>query len=155
MDIYTAVKTLHIISATVLFGTGLGIAFFLVRSHFTSDMQERYFAARTTVLADWCFTLPAGVLQPVTGGGLLVRGGYDWDERWLVLSYALYLLAGLCWLPVVVIQIRLRDMLRTAAQDGKPLPHAYHRLFQAWFALGWPAFIGLVIVFFLMVAKPA
>ncbi len=154
MELYSLIKMLHILSATVLFGTGLGIAFFMVRSHFTNDVRERYFAARTTVLADWCFTLPAVIIQPVTGVWLVVNGGYGWDDGWLLMSYALYLLAGACWLPVVYIQIRLRGLLRLASEEGIPLPHSYSRLFRLWFALGWPAFLGLIVVFYLMVAKP-
>lgn len=154
MELYSLIKMLHILSATVLFGTALGIAFFMVRSHFTSDVRERYFAVRTTVLADWCFTLPAVIIQPITGVWLVVAGGFGWDDGWLLASYGLYLLAGACWLPVVYIQIRLRCILRAAAEDGIPLPHAYNRLFRLWFALGWPAFLGLVVVFYMMVAKP-
>lgn len=154
MELYGLIKMLHILSATVLFGTGMGIAFFMVRSHFTPDLQERYFAARTTVLADYVFTLPAVIIQPVTGLWLVWQGGYGWDDRWLLITYALYLLAGACWLPVVWIQIRLRAVLRTAVEDGTPLPHSYNRLFRLWFALGWPAFLGLIVVFYLMVTKP-
>ncbi|MFC4347173.1 DUF2269 family protein [Kordiimonas lipolytica] len=150
---YTLVKTLHILSATVLFGTGLGIAFFMVRSHFTDDIQQKLYAARNTVLADMVFTLPAVILQPVTGAWLVVNGGYDWNAPWLMATYGLYILAGACWLPVVWIQIRLKRMLQLAAQTGAPPPERYHTLFRLWFILGWPAFIGLVLVFYLMVAK--
>jgi len=155
MELYSLIKMLHILSATVLFGTGIGIAFFMMRSHFTQDLHERYFAARTTVLADYIFTLPAVILQPVTGFWLVWQGGFDWDDRWLLTTYGIYLLAGACWLPVVYLQLRLRAMLRTATEAGPPLPHSYNRLFRLWFALGWPAFLGLVVVFYLMVTKPA
>jgi len=150
---YTLVKTLHILSATVLFGTGLGIAFFMVRSHFTDDIQQKLYAARNTVLADMVFTLPAVTLQPITGAWLVVHGGYGFHEPWLMATYGLYILAGACWLPVVWIQIRLKRMLQLAANANTPLPARYYRLFRLWFILGWPAFIGLVLVFYLMVAK--
>lgn len=154
MDLYFIVKTIHIISSTVLFGTGLGTAFFMLMSRFTDNLQEKFFAARTTVLADYLFTAPAVILQPVTGFWLIWKGGYDPMAPWLAWTYGLYILAGLCWLPVVWIQIRLKQMLKTALDTGAPLPEAYHRLFRIWFLLGWPAFLGLVAVFFLMVAKP-
>jgi uncharacterized membrane protein len=154
IDSYLLVKTLHIISATILFGTGVGTAFFLWSSR-DADDAARLFAARTTVRADVLFTLPAVILQPATGAWLIARGGLDWTDQWLVASYALFLLAGLCWLPVVWIQIRMRRMLE-AKQAGQHFdPNQFERLRRIWFALGWPAFGALVIVFFLMVAKPA
>lgn len=154
MDWYLIVKTLHVIGSTVLFGTGLGIAFFMFRSHFTNDVSEKLYAARTTVLADYCFTLPAVIIQPTTGAWLIWQSGFDWNEPWLLYTYGLYLLAGACWVPVVWIQIQLKKMLQQTKADGLPLPARYHRMFRWWFALGWPAFLGLVLVFYLMVAKP-
>lgn len=154
MDAYLIVKTLHIISATILFGTGLGIAFFMLRSHFTGNLHEKLFAARNTVLADTLFTLPAVIVQPLTGLWLVWHGGFGWMDLWLSATYALYIIAGLCWLPVVWIQIQLKNMLVESVAKGTPLPPRYHRLFKIWFLLGWPAFAGLVVVFFLMVAKP-
>jgi len=155
MDWYLTIKTLHIISSTILFGTGLGIAFFMVRSHFTNNIHEKLYAARNTVLADMLFTLPAVIIQPATGAWLVWQGGYSWSETWLMITYGLYILAGLCWLPVVWIQIELKRMLQIAASSGTPLPVRYIKLFKLWFLLGWPAFIGLVAIFFLMVVKPA
>lgn len=154
MDWYLTVKTLHILSATVLFGTGLGIAFFMVRSWFTDNLHERHFASRTTVLADTVFTLPAVVIQPVTGAWLVWAGGFDWTESWLVATYGLYILAGACWLPVVWLQLRMRGTVRDAVSAGTDLPPSFRRLFRLWMLLGWPAFLGLVVVFFLMVMKP-
>jgi uncharacterized membrane protein len=155
MDWYLVVKTAHILSSTILFGTGIGIAFFMFRSHFTDDVAGKLYAARNTVLADKVFTFPAVVIQPVTGAWLVWSGGFEWTETWLVVTYAIYALAGLCWLPVVWIQAELRDMLIGANATGGELPDRYAKLFRLWFLLGWPAFVGLVVVFFVMVAKPA
>lgn len=155
MDVYALVKTLHIISATILFGTGLGTAFFMFRSRFTDNLQEKFYALRTTVLADCLFTAPAVILQPLTGAWLIWQGGYGWADSWLLMTYVLYIITGLCWLPVVWIQIRLKNMLAHSVRTGTPLPASYHRLFRIWFILGWPAFISLVIIFFLMVMRPA
>ncbi len=154
MDLYLIVKTLHIISSTILFGTGIGIAFFMFRSHFTDSLPEKLYAARNTVLADYLFTFPAVIVQPLTGMWLIWSVGYGWNELWLVSTYVIYAIAGACWLPVVWIQIQLKTMLAECVSNGTELPERYHKLFKIWFLLGWPAFAGLVIVFFLMVFKP-
>lgn len=154
MNPYLIIKTIHIISSTILFGTGLGIAFFMFRSNFTDNLHEVYFAARNTVLADTIFTLPAVIIQPVTGFWLIHLVGYSWHSTWLVWTYIIYIIAGICWLPVVWIQIQLKNISRECIANNQPLPARYHKLFKTWFILGWPAFVGLVIVFFLMVAKP-
>jgi uncharacterized membrane protein len=155
MNTYLLIKTVHVIAAAILFGTGLGIAFFMFRSRFTDCPQEKFFAIRTTVLADYIFTAPAAVLQPATGAWLIWDGGFRWTDGWLVASYALYAIAGMCWLPVVGIQIRLKRIVAACRSSGEPLPAVYHRLFRVWFLLGWPAFTALIAVFFLMVAKPS
>ncbi|HUE79710.1 MAG TPA: DUF2269 domain-containing protein [Sphingomicrobium sp.] len=152
-DSYLLVKVVHIISATVLFGTGLGTAFFFWSSRH-ADVATRLFAARTTVRADMLFTLPAVVLQPLTGAWLVIYGGFDWTDSWLVATYGLYLLVGLCWLPVVWIQFRMMRMLEAKAAGLKFDADRFEWLRRTWFALGWPAFGGLVVVFYLMVAKP-
>lgn len=154
IDIYLIIRTLHILSSTILFGTGIGIAFFMFRSHFTNDIHEKLYAARGTVLADYIFTFPAVIVQPATGAWLAWQGSFDWMELWLVMTYVIYIIAGACWLPVVWIQIELKKMLIRSVADGTELPARYYRLFKIWFILGWPAFIGLVAVFFLMVLKP-
>lgn len=154
MDLYLTVKTLHILSSTILFGTGIGIAFFMLRSYFTQSLPEKLYAARSTVIADYIFTLPAVIIQPLTGLWLVWQGGFGWMDLWLTTTYGIYIIAGLCWLPVVWIQIKLKNILIECVKNGSKLPAQYHKLFKAWFILGWPAFIGLVIVFFLMVFKP-
>jgi uncharacterized membrane protein len=147
LDLYSIVKVIHIISATILFGTGIGIAFFMLMGLRSKNMDERRYAARFTVVADFTFTLPAVTLQPLTGAWLVWQGGFVWTDYWLVVTYALYIVAGLCWLPVVY-------MLDRLAIDGAFDERAFNRLFRWWFALGWPAFGGLVVIFGLMVVKP-
>ena len=136
-DLYLAIKVLHIISATVLFGTGIGTAFFFWSSR-NADDAARLFAARTTVHADLYFTLPAVILQPLTGFWLASLAGLDLRERWLVLSYGVYLVAGACWLPVVRIQYRMMRMLERKATDGDFDAAAFERLRWTWFWLGGP-----------------
>lgn len=155
MDLYLTIKVAHIISSTVLFGTGLGIAFFMFRSHFSEHIREKYYAVCNTVLADYLFTLPAVILQPLTGIFLVWKGGYNWLDTWLVWTYILYLFTGLCWIPVVWIQHQLKTLAADALHNGTKLPDSYHQLFRYWMLLGWPAFAGLILVFFLMVFKPA
>jgi uncharacterized membrane protein len=155
VDGYIVLKTVHVISATVLFGTGLGIAFFFLMGVRGGDVAGAYFAARTTAIADMLFTLTAGIVQPLTGFWLVQSAGFDPFAPWLIGTYALYLLALACWLPVVWLQLRMRDML-AAKVAGEAIDEArFRRYFRWWFALGWPAFLGLVAVFWLMVAKPA
>jgi uncharacterized membrane protein len=154
LDLYSIVKVIHIISATILFGTGIGIAFFMLMGLRSKNMDERRYAARFTVVADFTFTLPAVTLQPLTGAWLVWQGGFVWTDYWLVVTYALYIVAGLCWLPVVYLQIAMKRMLDRQAIDGAFDERAFNRLFRWWFALGWPAFGGLVVIFGLMVVKP-
>lgn len=154
MDIYSLIKTLHIISATIVFGTGIGIANFMFFGSRSRVPVERAFAARMTVKADFLFTLPAVIAQPLSGAWLVWQGGFLWSDYWLVVTYGLYLLAALCWVPVVFIQIRMKVMLEAHARGEAIDEAAYDRLFRNWFVLGWPAFGGLVVIFWLMVTKP-
>ncbi|MCC8429059.1 DUF2269 domain-containing protein [Reyranella aquatilis] len=154
IDAYLWLKWLHILSSTVLFGTGIGTAFQMWMAHRRGDVAGIAVVSRNVVLADWMFTLPAGVVQPATGLALVLNTGLDPMSSWLVAAYLLYLLAFVCWVPVVLLQIRVRDMAACAVATRTPLPAAYERDMKLWFALGWPAFSALVFVFLLMVAKP-
>jgi uncharacterized membrane protein len=147
-------KLVHLIGAAVLFGTGLGIAFFMYMAHRTGDAATIAATARTVVIADAMFTLNAVIAQPVSGAALAISIGYSVWEPWIIVSLVLYGVIGLCWLPVVGIQLRLRELAAAAVRAGTPLPDAYHRLFRIWFALGWPAFLGVIAIFALMIFKP-
>jgi len=154
MDLYSLVKTLHILSATIVFGTGIGIANFMFFGSCSRVPVERAFAARLTVKADFLFTLPAVIIQPLSGAWLVWHGGFRWDDYWLVATYGLYLLAALCWVPVVFIQIRMKRLLEASTRGEAIDEAAYDPLFRKWFILGWPAFGGLIVIFWLMVTKP-
>jgi len=106
------------------------------------------------VRADFLFTLPAVIIQPITGFWLIAKAGFDPTQLWLALSVALYVLAGLCWLPVVWLQLRMKRMLELKAAGAEFDAEAFERLRRTWFLLGWPAFLALVAVFFVMVMKP-
>jgi uncharacterized membrane protein len=153
-DPYLLVKWLHILSSTVLFGTGIGTAFQMVWVMHRGDPAQVQGVASGVVMADWLFTTPAGIVQPATGLWLVALAGYGWGEPWLMLTYGLYALALLCWAPVVHLQIRIRDLAARAVAEGTPLPPEALRAYRVWFALGWPAFAALVTVFWLMVSKP-
>ena len=148
-------RFVHVIGATVLFGTGAGIAFFMVMAHRTRDAATIAHVAGTVVIADALFTATAVVLQPLTGTWLALVVGWPLTEGWIVLSLALYAVTGLFWLPVVFIQLRLRDLARRAASAGEALPPAYFRLYRVWFAFGFPAFFSVAAIFWLMLNRPA
>ncbi len=152
---YTTVKWLHILSSTFLFGTGIGSAFYMLFTSLSRDVRAIAVVSRNVVLADWLFTATTVVIQPLTGFYLIHLAGFPMHSHWIVWSIGLYLLAGACWLPVVWIQLRMRDMAQLAAREATELPAQYWRYLRIWSALGIPAFIALVVVFYLMVAKPA
>jgi uncharacterized membrane protein len=152
---YIIVKWLHILSSTFLFGTGIGSAFYMLFANISRDLRAIAVVARYVVIADWLFTATTAVIQPLTGFYLVHLAGFPLHSRWIMWSLALYVLAGACWLPVVWIQIRLRDMAQAAVHDGAELAPAYWRLMRIWVALGIPAFLAFVVIFYLMVAKPA
>jgi uncharacterized membrane protein len=153
-SVYLWLKWMHVVSSTVLFGMGAGIAFFFLRAQRTQDVRLIAAVGHDVVLADAVFTASAVVTQPITGVALALMSGYPLTARWLLLSIVLYGLIGCCWLPVVWLQLRMRDLAQIAASSAAPLPPEYHRYYRWWFALGWPAFIGVLMVFYLMVAKP-
>lgn len=155
MNAWLLLKWLHVISSTVLLGTGLGIAYFMWRAHRGGDTRVIAATAASVVRADLLFTAVAVVVQPVTGVMLIWHVGYPWSLAWIRVSLALFVLVGCCWLPVVWLQWRMRVLAAAASRDGSALPPAYFTYFRWWFFLGWPAFAGVLVIFWLMIAKPA
>lgn len=152
---YFALQYLHVIGATVLLGTGAGIAFFMLRAHLTGDPAVIAGVARIVVTADFVFTATAVVVQPITGYLLARFLGYPMFDGWIALSLILYGVTGAFWVPVVFMQIRMRDLAAAAVRDGTALPRAYHRLFWTWFAFGFPAFAAVLGILWLMTSRPA
>jgi uncharacterized membrane protein len=150
-------KTAHILSAAILFGTGLGIAFFAWfgsrRALKIGDIAGLRLVLRLTVQADAWLTAPAVVFQAVSGVVLLKLLGWPLSSPWSVAAWSLFIFTGACWLPVVVMQARLSREADRASSIGA-LPARFHRMFRVWFILGWPAFTAVVLLFYLMVAKP-
>jgi uncharacterized membrane protein len=151
---YLIVKWLHVLSSTVLFGTGLGSAFYMFFTNRARNVGAIAIVTRRVVIADWLFTTPTAVIQPVTGFWLLQLMHVPWTTGWVLWSLVLYAVAGACWLPVVWIQIRMAGMAEHAAAAGTALPQRFWRFHTAWTLLGWPAFIAFIAIFFLMVVKP-
>jgi uncharacterized membrane protein len=152
---YLIIKWIHIVSSTLLFGTGLGSAFYMFFTSLTRDTRVIATVAKYVVIADWLFTAPTVLLQPASGLYMVYKAGFQLTSAWLLWSIALFLLAGAAWLPVVWMQIRMRDMAQDAVRRDQPLPARYWQFLRWWVALGIIAFVALVVVFFLMVVKPA
>ncbi len=152
--LYPILKFLHVLGAIVLLGTGVGIAFFMLMAHRSGDVGHIYRTARTVVLADFLFTATAVVAQPVTGVLLARETGVPLTGGWLLLAYALYVAAGLFWLPVVWMQMRMRDLAAAAVSRDAPLGADYHRLFRLWFLFGFPGFGAVIAILWLMIDKP-
>jgi len=152
---YALVKWVHIISSTLLFGTGLGSAFYMFFASRTRDARVIASVATHVVIADWVFTTPTVILQPLSGFYLLHLMGLPLTTPWILWSVALFLLAGAAWLPVVWMQMRMRDLALLAASTNSSVPPSYWRYLRLWVCLGVVAFVSLMAVFYLMVAKPA
>lgn len=154
MTIYLIVKYLHVLGAIVILGTGTGIAFFMLMAHLSRDVAFIARTAAVVVTADMIFTLSAVFLQPISGGFLMALDGIGLHERWLLASLVLYAIAGLFWIPVVFMQIEMRNLARAATGRHEPLPAHYFTLFRRWLVFGIPGFGSVMIILWLMIAKP-
>jgi uncharacterized membrane protein len=155
MTPYFIVKYLHVLGAVVILGTGTGIAFFMVMAHRSGDPAFIARTAASVVVADMLFTASAVLLQPLTGGLLMALSATSLTEPWLATSLGLYAVAGLCWIPVIFMQIEMRDLARTAAAHHTPLPASYFLLYRRWFICGIPGFGSVMAILWLMIAKPS
>jgi uncharacterized membrane protein len=151
---YPWLKWMHVISSTVLLGTGAGILFFVVRAHRTRDIKVIVAVIHDVLLANAIFTATAVVLEPLTGIAMARTVGYPASSLWIRASVLLYALVGACWLPILWLQIRMRDLARRAAADGVGLSLQYMLYYRWWQGLGWLAFTFLLAIFYLMIAKP-
>jgi len=154
MTLYFLVKYLHVLGAIVILGTGTGIAFFMLMAHRSAEAAFIARTASTVVVADMLFTLTAVLLQPVTGGLLMMLSSTGFTERWIAVSLGLYAVAGLFWVPVIFMQIEMRDLARVAAAENAALPPRYFALFRRWFLFGIPGFGSVMLILWLMIAKP-
>jgi uncharacterized membrane protein len=154
MTLYFLVKYLHVLGAIVILGTGAGIALFMLMAHRSRDAAFIARTAETVVIADMLFTLSAVLLQPITGSVLMVLTATSLPERWLAASLVLYMIAGLFWMPVIFMQIEMRNLARAAVAKGEALPPRYFVLFRRWFVFGFPGFGSVMLILWLMIAKP-
>jgi uncharacterized membrane protein len=155
MTIHFVIKYLHMLGAIVILGTGIGIAFFMLMAHLSKDASFIARTAGVVVIADTFFTLSAVIAQPITGAELMMVESISIKEHWVLASLALYVIAGLFWIPVVFMQVEMRDLARVAAEKGTPLPPRYFSLFRRWFIFGVPGFGSVMAILWLMIAKPA
>ncbi len=155
MELFDIVRVLHVIGACVLIGTGTGIAFFMLMANRTADPASVAHTASVVVVADMFFTATAAIAQPITGFALAWNLGWSLREPWIALSLALYVFIGVFWLPVIAIQIKMRDEAIASARAGVPLTGRYKRLYRIWFACGIPAFAAIIILLWLMIIRPA
>jgi len=155
MELVIILKWLHILGATVLLGAGAGIAFFMLLAHRTKDAKIIAHVSGTVVIADLLFTTTAVILQPITGFWLASETGWDMDEPWILAALALYILIGIFWLPVVWIQLKIRNLAREAELNDTNLPEQYFNLFRIWFVCGFPAFFAVMGIIWLMIARPS
>lgn len=153
MDSYLLLKLIHILSAVILAGTGIGIAFFMFMANRSKDIHAIAVTARHVVLADWIFTTPAIIIQFVTGIALMRTLDYSFSSPWFLVVIGLFLFIGVCWIPVVFIQYQLRNIAK-AQLETSVIDEQFKRLMKRWTILGMIAFIGIVIIFWLMVVKP-
>lgn len=150
---YLILKWVHILSSTLMFGTGVGTVFYKMMVCRTGNLQAMAIVLRYVVLADWLFTLPSVIIQPLTGFAMVYRANWPLSSPWLFYSILLYLLAAACWLPAVWIQIKLRDMVKIALESDQPLSKRFYVYERAWLALGFPSFFAMLTIFWLMVSK--
>jgi uncharacterized membrane protein len=154
LNSYLWLKWLHIISSVLLVGTGFGSAFYLFFTNRSGNLAAQVTVLRLVVRADWWFTTPAVVVQPLTGFAMIYLAGFPLDSLWLSLTFLLYVLIGGCWIPVVWLQIKMLKLAELASQQGHTLPALYWRYARTWEWLGYPAFLGTLVIYWLMVAKP-
>lgn len=154
MNTYLIIKTLHILSSVLLVGTGFGSAFYLFFTNRRGPVTAIATTARLVIRADFWFTTPAALFQPLSGLWLARQAGWPLDTPWILASLLLYLVAGLCWLPVLWLQWRMALIAEQAVADSQPLPARYWRFARIWECLGYPAFMAMLAIYFLMVLKP-
>lgn len=154
MTHYLILKWIHIVSCVLLVGTGFGSAFYMFFVNKSKNLEAQAIVSRLVCRADWWFTTPTVILQPITGIAMATIAGWPLTTPWIIISLVLYVFAGVCWLPVVWIQLKMAKLAQLALQNKTALPPEYWKLAKIWEWLGYPAFIAMVVIFYLMVNKP-
>jgi uncharacterized membrane protein len=153
MEYYLLLKLIHILAAVVVTGTGAGIAFFMFMANRSNNPQTIYITAKHVILGDWIFTTPAVVTQIITGVLLMNTQGYSFSAPWFYWVIGMFSFIGVCWLPVLRIQYKLRELAKVSVDSNQITPE-FKLLMKTWTFLGIPAFTAILIIFWLMVFKP-
>ncbi len=153
MEHYLILKLIHILAAVVVTGTGAGIAFFMFMANRSNNPQAIYVTAQHVILGDWLFTTPAVIIQIITGVYLMNIQGYSFSAPWFYWVMGLLSFIGLCWLPVLRIQYKLRELAKMSL-TSKQVSSEFKSLMRTWTLLGIPAFTAILAIFWLMVFKP-
>ena len=154
MTLYLTLKFIHIVSSVVLVGTGFGSAYYMYFTNRSKCLKSQAHVSQLVVRADWWFTTPTIIIQPFTGLWMAYLAGWPLSTNWLALSFGLYIITGICWLPVVFLQIKMAKMVNDSVINESQLPDLYWRYARLWEYLGYPAFVAMLCVFYLMVVKP-
>ncbi len=153
MDKYFILRMIHILSALISTGTGAGIAFFMFMTYRSKNIEALVIVSKLVVRADWLFTAPAVVIQFVSGILLMNQLGYSFNSVWFYWVISLFVLVGICWLPVVVIQYRLRDLAKESLQKNE-INQKLNNVMKIWIVLGIIAFSAIIVIYWLMIFKP-
>lgn len=153
MEYYLTLKLIHILAAVVVTGTGAGIAFFMFMANRSNNTQAIYVTAQHVILGDWIFTTPAVITQITTGILLMNLQGYSYSSPWFYWVIGLFVFIGLCWIPVLKIQYKLRALASISVETNEVIPE-FKSLMRKWTLLGIPAFAAILAIFWLMVFKP-
>jgi uncharacterized membrane protein len=153
MEYYLILKFIHILAAVVVTGTGAGIAFFMFMANRSNNPQAIYITTKHVILGDWIFTTPAVITQTITGILLMNMQGYSFSAPWFYWVVGLFAFIGICWLPVLRIQYKLRELAKISVNSNQVTPE-FKSLMKTWTLLGIPAFTAIIGIFWLMVFKP-
>jgi len=153
MEYYLTFKLIHILAAVVVTGTGAGIAFFMFMANKSNNPHAIYITAKHVILGDWLFTTPAVIIQIISGIILMKIQGYSFSSPWFYWVLGLFIFIGLCWIPVLKIQYKLRELAKKSLELNEVTPE-FRSLMRTWTLLGIPAFTAILAIFWLMVFKP-
>ncbi len=153
MRLYLIIKTVHVLSVVLFLGAGLGSVFYKMRADRSGRIEVIVWAQRAIVQADWLFTVPAGVVLPLTGLWMIYLYQLSLFTPWVLIGISGYTLAGVTWLPAAFLQIRMRKLAEKAYADAAPLPAEFHRYNRIWMALGVPSFFATLFTVWVMIDK--
>lgn len=150
---FQVVKCVHILAAMLFIGFGLASFFYKALAFRSGSAAVTLFCDQQVVLADWMFTVPSGLVIPLTGAIMVQTYDLPWTTGWVLTGLVGFTVAGVMWLPAARLQIKMRRLAEAAVLKGEPLPTAYGVLLRTWAMLGIPSFVGAMLALWAMVAK--